>query len=107
MSTISSKKPCAVSCKLFKCTQNAIVVRKNKNGNPIVMCRFVPGDDICQGPRCNFAYCAKRKLKPDLTCGLDLAAEKPKYTEKREEWEKPIPIKSKAMKRISKEDLFY
>ena len=71
------------------------------------MCRFVPGEDICRGPRCNFAYCAQRKLKPDLTCGLGLATEKPKHVEKKEEWEKPIPIKSKAMKRISKDDLFY
>ncbi|MFX0096211.1 MAG: hypothetical protein ACFE7E_00455 [Candidatus Hodarchaeota archaeon] len=107
MSTVSSKKPCTTTCKIFKCTQQAIVVRKDKRGKPIIMCKFVPGEDICQGPRCNFAYCAKRKLKPDLTCGLGLATEKPRYEAKREEWGKPIPIKSKAMKRISKEDLFY
>lgn len=71
------------------------------------MCSFVPGEDLCQGPRCNFAYCAKRKLRPDLTCGLGLAKEKPNLAEKKEEWEKPIPIKGKVLKRIKEEDLYY
>ncbi|MFX1486680.1 MAG: hypothetical protein ACFFBS_06280 [Promethearchaeota archaeon] len=107
MPVVSSKKICTPTCKFFKCAQHAITIREGRREEQTIACRFIPGEDLCQGPKCNFAYCVKRKLRPDLTCGLSLPKEKPLHVEKKEEWRKPIPIKGKVLKRIKEEDLYY
>jgi len=55
---------------LFKCQKRALGRRRqDKNGNWKVECNFIEGE-YCEGPNCQFAFCAKRKMRSDGKCSL-------------------------------------
>ena len=86
----------------------------NRNNRGTVMICSL-GGDTCIGTQCMYANCIRRKLKSDLTCGLEtekpqeqLPREEPKLEiepKKSEKWSlDQVPIKSKALKKIKNLD---
>ncbi len=66
-------RKCYPLCRHFRCSKNAlVVVTKYFRGRPRkeAVCRWV--GDNCSGPECQYAYCEKRALLPDGTCGLSM-----------------------------------
>jgi len=100
-------KPCQPSCRFFQCAQKALEIKRTKHGT-VFLCSW--GGDTCVGAQCVYANCIRKKLKPDLTCGL----EPPKPKQQRriepeidiesrdlEKWSlDQIPMKSKTLKKI-------
>ncbi len=67
-----SKKQCSPLCPYFKCAKNALVIATRfYRGKPrkVAICRWT--GDLCIGYRCQYAYCVKRAMLPDGTCGLE------------------------------------
>jgi len=64
-----SPRYCNPNCQYFKCSKRALGPKKKIRGRFYIVCNFVEGD-LCTGSRCTYSYCAKRKLRPDGTCGL-------------------------------------
>lgn len=101
-------KPCQPSCQFFQCTQRALQPRRTKRGTEL-FCSW--GEDLCIGPQCIHADCVRKKLKSDLTCGLE--PPKPQQFKKveqefevepvkvSEKWSLDhVPIRAKTLKRI-------
>jgi hypothetical protein len=74
---------CKATCQFFRCGQRALYIkssapqprgfrsnpweqRGNRDGTPF--CNWV--GDVCVVARCNYAFCEKRALLPNGTCGL-------------------------------------
>lgn len=81
---MKSQKRCVATCSYFKCGQRALFVRlKNQQqgsyqGSPYeqrsvregtAFCNWV--GDSCVVSGCNYAFCERRALLPDGSCGLD------------------------------------
>ena len=109
---------CNPTCKFFRCAKRALIVkgrrqfqRHSRRGNPlerglIALCNWA--GDLCQGPACQYAFCEKRALLPDGTCGLNLRRERRKIRSIEEEAEKDelrVKLKGKTLRRIK--DLEY
>ncbi|MGQ9719800.1 MAG: hypothetical protein ACUVXA_00560 [Candidatus Jordarchaeum sp.] len=101
-------KPCQPSCQFFQCGQKAIDRKKTNRGIEI-LCSW--GGDTCVGAQCIYANCIRKKLKSDLTCGLEPPKpQQPRKIEpevdigprdKLEKWSLDhIPIKGKTLKKI-------
>ena len=65
MTTEGNKRECTVSCRSFRCSRKALLI-KRKNGQKQYICKLDGGE--CIGYMCNFAACAERKLADDGTC---------------------------------------
>ena len=84
-------RPCQPTCPFFRCSNRSLVFkgprphRSDKRGRearwakptppgsyatpPIPLCSM--DYEPCQGPKCKYAFCEKRALLPDGTCGLE------------------------------------
>ncbi|RLF09540.1 MAG: hypothetical protein DRJ97_05755 [Thermoprotei archaeon] len=77
-------KPCEPTCPFFRCSNRAMIFKGGRFGKPglqkgrasgskmdppIVLCSML--NDPCQGAKCRYAFCEKRALLPDGTCGLE------------------------------------
>lgn len=80
---MKGKNPCRATCSFFRCGQRALYIRSNnpqqrgefrsnpweqrtiRDGTPY--CNWV--GDICVVAKCNYAFCEKRALLPDGSCG--------------------------------------
>lgn len=83
--------------------------RRNNRGT-VLLCAW--GGDTCVGAQCVYANCIRKKLKSDLTCGLE--PQKPQQEQVRKvepqlvvepkkegNWTlDKVPVKSKALKKI-------
>jgi len=102
-----SKKLCSPLCQYFKCAKNALVIStKFYRGKPrkVAICRWT--GDLCIGARCQYAYCVKRAMLPDGTCGLE--AREIRFHDLLEDIEKEElgkDVKSILTKRFGKKDL--
>jgi len=76
MTTRSNRRECSVSCRSFKCSRKALLIKRIK-GQKQFICKLDGGE--CIGYMCNFAECAERKLADDGTC---LKVFKPKIAPK-------------------------
>lgn len=89
---MKNKKPCNANCEHFRCGQRALVVRPKNTQGPqsqnqgqgqgyrnnnwdqrpnregTAYCNWV--GDNCVVAGCNFAFCERRALLPDGSCGL-------------------------------------
>lgn len=101
-------KPCQPSCQFFQCGQKALE-RKRTNRGTVLLCSW--GGDTCVGAQCIYANCIRKKLKSDLTCGLEPPKPKqqprkiePKIdieTKDKSKWSlDQIPMKAKTLKKI-------
>lgn len=78
-------RPCDPTCPFFRCSNKALI-KGGRFGKPgpqrgrggpradpphagFPMCGML--NDPCQGAKCRYAYCEKRALLPDGTCGLE------------------------------------
>jgi hypothetical protein len=87
---------------------------KRNNRETVLLCAW--GGDTCVGAQCVYANCVRRKLKSDLTCGLEPQNAQqqqerkvePKLEiepKKQEKWSiDQVPIKTKALKKIKNLD---
>jgi len=106
-------KICQPSCQFFQCLKNSIEMKRTNRGT-VLLCAL--GGDTCIGTQCMYANCIRKKLKSDLTCGLEppkpqeqLRKVEPKLEiepkSKSEKWSlDQVPIKSKALKKIKNLD---
>jgi hypothetical protein len=87
---------------------------KRNNRGTVLLCAW--GGDTCVGAQCVYANCIRKKLKSDLTCGLEppkpqeqeirKVESKPEIeAKKQEKWSlDQVPIKTKALKKIQNLD---
>jgi len=103
----AAKNICKPTCPLFRCSKNAlVVVTRFYRGKPrkVMLCRWV--GDLCVGPKCQYAYCIRRAMLPNGTCGLELRGRKVKDLLKEiEEEEFSRDVKSILTRRFGKKDL--
>ena len=103
----ASRTTCRPTCPLFRCSKNAlVVVTRFYRGKPrkVILCRWV--GDLCVGAKCQYAYCVKRAMLPDGTCGLGLREQRVKDLLKEiEEEEFGRDVKSILTKRFGKRDM--
>ncbi len=89
-----------MKCKFFRCAQKALV-KKRMSKTVIYFCKWA--GDLCQGPECKFAMCAKHAMNPDGTCRESAIQQRTK-TERREhreeELEKKVRMSEKAQRAI-------
>jgi hypothetical protein len=88
---LRGKQPCVATCSYFRCGQRALFIRNQspqqqqrgfqggnrgnsweqqrtfREGSPY--CNWV--GDLCVVAGCNFAFCERRALLPDGSCGLE------------------------------------
>ena len=79
---------CNPLCPFFRCSRRALVVRKmtiRGKTQLVPFCTWV--GDVCIGPKCQYAYCARRALLPDGRC---LFAVKAQEKRSGEDFEKEI-----------------
>lgn len=98
-------KKCTPTCPYFKCAKRALIKRGRKYGRNsrsiIALCAWA--NDLCQGAKCTFAYCQKRALLPDGTCGLEQRKRREKIRSIEEEAEKEelkVKLKGKALRKL-------
>jgi hypothetical protein len=92
------KKKCSPECKLFKCSKNATIYRRDA-----VWCRWT--DDLCDVANCAYAICIKRRLLPRGICGETI---KRRTTDKRPEEVvgPPVKVRGKTLRRIGDKEIF-
>jgi len=107
-------KKCEPTCKFFRCAKRALVVKyprpfggaKNPV-KPLTFCKWV--GDYCQGPDCQYAFCARKALLPDGTCSLsERRASRTRSIEeeaRREQEEFKLRLKGKELKYLRDEGL--
>lgn len=79
---------CNPLCPFFRCSRGALVIRRmNVKGKMqlVPFCTWV--GDVCIGPKCQYAYCARRALLPDGRC---LFAARAREKREVEDFEKEI-----------------
>jgi len=103
-------KKCTPTCPYFRCAKRALIIKRNQRhgGNQryrqntgIAICTWA--NDRCEGSKCTFAFCAKRALLPDGTCGLELRKRHQKIRSIEDEAEKEeisLKIRGKAFKKL-------
>ncbi len=85
-------KPCRPTCPFFRCGNKALIYKGTRPVRlgrferdrrsmkpstpvgsfaepPLVLCSL--DNEPCQGPKCKYAFCEKRALLPDGSCGLE------------------------------------
>jgi hypothetical protein len=78
---LKNSRLCEPNCPYFKCGQKAIYVKRGqKQGEKIIYCNWI--GDLCIGAKCRYAFCEKKVLLPDGSCGLE---EKPRKVRSIEE----------------------
>lgn len=81
---LKGKHPCEATCQHFRCGQRALNLRTRNPQNSVgyrsnpweqrtaqedsAFCNWV--GDICVAAKCNYAFCEKRALLPDGSCGF-------------------------------------
>jgi hypothetical protein len=81
---LKGRHPCEATCLHFRCGQRALNVRSKNPQNPVgyrsnpweqrtvqegsAFCNWV--GDVCVSAKCNYAFCEKRALLTDGSCGL-------------------------------------
>ncbi|MCK4243715.1 hypothetical protein KAX03_02490 [Candidatus Bathyarchaeota archaeon] len=92
-----SEKRCTPECEFFRCGQRALVKQRSK-----IYCRWA--DDVCAGPTCKYAICARGRLLANGVCGFTVK----RKTVETEPQEKKITIKirGKTLQRLKGEELF-
>lgn len=86
---MKGKQPCIATCSLFRCGQRALFIKATNpqqggfqggnRGNSWEQRTFREGSpycnwvgDLCVVSGCNYAFCERRALLPDGSCGLDV-----------------------------------
>lgn len=102
------KKLCTPLCPYFRCAKNAsVVTTKFYRGKPrkVILCRWT--GDLCIGSQCQYAYCTKRAMLPDGSCGLELRELRTSdLLEDIKKEELGRDVKSLITKRFGKKDMF-
>ena len=98
MHILIEKKKCSPECKLFKCSKNATIYRRDA-----VWCRWT--DDLCDVANCAYAICIKKRLLPGGICGETI---KRRTTDKRPEEVvgPPVKVRGKTLRRIGDKEIF-
>ncbi len=73
---------CRPDCPYFRCLKKTLAFkttsgrllkpREYRRGSRRAIAWCLWANDLCQGPRCQYASCVKHAMKPDGTCGLEL-----------------------------------
>ncbi len=94
----SEPRPCTPTCEFFRCAQRALVLRKGT-----AYCKWA--DDVCEGPKCNYASCLRGKLLSNGMCGMYVRRKT--YEEARPEDEElpAIRISGRALRKLKEQDL--
>jgi len=82
---LKGRHPCEATCPHFRCGQRALYIRSRNPQNPggyrnnpweqrtaqeeSAFCNWV--GDVCVVSKCNYAFCERRALLPDGSCGLE------------------------------------
>jgi hypothetical protein len=120
---LKGRQPCVATCSLFRCDKRALYIKYNnpqnrggygQQGNPwepktiadgAAYCNWV--GDVCVISKCSFAFCSKRALLPDGSCGYESreSARQAKSIEEEAQLEGPKidAMKSKILKKVGKE----
>ncbi|MEM2640112.1 MAG: hypothetical protein QW374_02505 [Candidatus Bathyarchaeia archaeon] len=92
---------CDTRCEFFRCRQKAF---KQRSG--VAWCTI--SGDPCIGYKCNYAFCEKRKMLNDGSCGLTIKSGSSLSLEEIEKEAIPKPsirVKGKLSRRIRFEDI--
>ncbi len=120
---MKGRQPCVATCSFFRCDKRALYIRYNnpqnrgsygQQRNQVEQKTVADGaaycnwaGDVCVTSNCSFAFCAKRVLLPDGSCGYD-SRENVKQTKSIEEEAQfeapPIDLgRHKVLKKVGKE----
>ncbi len=94
-------KQCTPTCKFFRCQRRALKIII-KNNRRVAVCMDTMS--LCDGPKCKYAMCLKRRLLPDGRCGMAIKSTQ-KFVDLAEEAEElDLRLKSKALDRLGERD---